>query len=144
MAPTSSPGCDFENWLPQAEASRTSAHSLQLPQKLAVVRPGKGPIWSSASLKTSFIRKRATWNEAVRDVAESSALFPMPGAGDSSKEYGSSSKEAGGVLGTIHGITSVGALQKLKVPCKADQRDFSMSISLQQEGMIYHLLLGSP
>ena len=59
--PTGSPGCDFENWLPQAEASRTSARNLQLPQKLAVVRPGRGPIWSPASLKTSFIRKRATW-----------------------------------------------------------------------------------
>lgn len=55
---------------------------------------------------------------------KSSVLFPMPGAGGSSEEYGGSSKETGGVLGTIHGITSVGALQKLNVPCKATKGTF--------------------
>ena len=65
MVPTGFAGCDFENWLPEAAASRTPARSLQLCLKLAAVRPGKGPIRSLESLKTSFIRKRATRSKAA-------------------------------------------------------------------------------
>lgn len=80
MVPAGFPGCDFKNWLPEAAASCTPAHSLQLCLKLAVVRPGKGPIRSLESLKTSFIRKRATRSEALHDVAEIFCPFSDAGS----------------------------------------------------------------
>lgn len=56
MVPAGSPGCDLRTGSPRLQLHvrlPQSAASLQL----AAVRPGKGLIRSSASLKTSFVRK---------------------------------------------------------------------------------------
>lgn len=87
MVPAGSPGCDLRTGSLGCSftcACPQSAASLQLA---AAVRPGKGLIRSSASLKTSFVRKEPLGGEALRNVAEifcpvSEELGALP------KEYG--------------------------------------------------------